>query len=64
MQQAQGHPEVRNRRGEDDRRQNVSAEQNFFGTDRRLSGEPAKYNTRMEHRRIVWENDLYERQSI
>jgi hypothetical protein len=29
-----------------------------------MSGEPAKYNTRSIQRRIVWENDLYERQSI
>jgi hypothetical protein len=29
-----------------------------------LTGEPAKYNTRSEQRRISWENDLYERQSI
>lgn len=63
MQQFQGRPEVRSARGEDGRRQNVSAEQRFYGTDRRLSGEPAKYNTRIEQRRIVWENDLYERQS-
>ena len=32
--------------------------------ERRSSGEPAKYNTRSERRRIGWENDLYERQSI
>lgn len=33
-------------------------------TDRRQSGEPAKMNTRSERRRIGWENDLYERQSM
>ncbi|HET7897935.1 MAG TPA: hypothetical protein VFL47_09705 [Flavisolibacter sp.] len=32
--------------------------------ERRNSGEPAKFNTRHERRRIDWENDLYERQSI
>lgn len=64
MQQFQGRPEVRSGRGEEAGRKNVSTEQDFFGTDRRLSGEPAKYNTRIEQRRIVWENDLYERQSI
>lgn len=32
--------------------------------DRRTGGEPAKFNTRYERRRIGWENDLYERQSI
>lgn len=32
--------------------------------ERQISGEPAKYNTRYERRRIGWENDLYERQSI
>ena len=32
--------------------------------ERKSGGEPAKFNTRYERRRIGWENDLYERQSI
>lgn len=63
MQQFTGRPDVRERR-EDDRRQDVSNESQGAYRERRLSGEPAKYNTRSEQRRISWENDLYERQSI
>jgi hypothetical protein len=64
MQQFTGRPAQADRRGEDERRQQVSMGRGESYTDRRLSGEPAKFNTRSEQRRIVWENDLYERQSI
>ncbi|HZH63920.1 MAG TPA: hypothetical protein VEY10_03445 [Flavisolibacter sp.] len=63
MQQFNGRPAVRERRGGEDRRQFISMETREPFSDRRLSGEPAKFNTRAEQRRIVWENDLYERQS-
>ena len=63
MQQSTGRPAVRERR-EEGRRQNASfdTQDNSF-RERRLTGEPAKFNTRSEQRRISWENDLYERQS-
>ncbi|MDB5207325.1 MAG: hypothetical protein JWR72_2400 [Flavisolibacter sp.] len=64
MQQFTGRPAARERRGEDERRQFVATEKRESYSDRRMSGEPAKYNTRSIQRRIVWENDLYERQSI
>ena len=64
MQQFTGRPAARERRNEDSRRQNVSVDRNETYNDRRITGEPAKFNTRSEERRIVWENDLYERQSI
>lgn len=64
MQDFTGRPATRERRGEDSRRQYVSMERGETYNDRRVSGEPAKFNTRSEQRRIVWENDLYERQSI
>ena len=63
MQQFTGRPAVRDRR-EEDRRQYASNESQETYRERRLSGEPAKYNTRSEQRRIHWENDLYERQSM
>lgn len=49
---------------EEGRRQYASFENPGTHRERRLSGEPAKYNTRAEQRRIGWENDLYERQSM
>lgn len=65
MQQSNGRPAIRERRNEDVRTQRTSL---TTGSDdfreRRFSGEPAKFNTRNDQRRIVWENDLYERQSI
>jgi hypothetical protein len=64
MQQFTGRPAARERRNEDSRRQNISTERSESYNDRRITGEPAKFNTRSEERRIVWENDLYERQSI
>lgn len=57
-------PATRDRRDDDNRRQQTSMEGRESYHDRRLSGEPAKFNTRSEQRRISWENDLYERQSI
>lgn len=62
MQQFPGRPEGRERK-EDSRRVNVSYDRQPQ-QERRSSGEPAKFNTRSERRRIGWENDLYERQSI
>ncbi len=64
MQQFHGRPAIRERRSDDSRRQNVSMEREESFQDRRLSGEPAKFNTRSSLRRIIWENDLYERQSM
>ena len=64
MQQFNGRPATRERRDDDNRRQNASAQGQESYRDRRLGGEPAKFNTRVEQRRISWENDLYERQSI
>jgi hypothetical protein len=64
MQQFQGRPAHRERREDDNRRQVTSIERQDTYRDRRVSGEPAKFNTRSEQRRISWENDLYERQSI
>lgn len=62
MQQFHGRPADRERK-EDLTRVNA-----FMGRqaqqERRGSGEPTKINTRSERRRIGWENDLYERQSI
>jgi hypothetical protein len=64
MQQFNGRPDVRDRREFDHRRQVSSNLEQTSGRDRKLGGEPAKYNSRSEQRRISWENDLYERQSI
>jgi len=64
MQQFQGRPANRDRREDDNRRQVSSMEGQGAYRERRISGEPAKFNTRSEQRRISWENDLYERQSI
>ncbi|MBD0333771.1 MAG: hypothetical protein ICV66_14085 [Chitinophagaceae bacterium] len=61
MQHFHGRPEIRDRKEETRRVHNNTNQQQ---RERRLGGEPAKYNTRSEERRIVWENDLYERQSI
>jgi hypothetical protein len=62
MQQFNGRPEGRERKEEITR---VNAPmQRQSEQDRRSNGEPAKFNTRSERRRIGWENDLYERQSI
>jgi hypothetical protein len=62
MQQFQGRPAGRDRK-EDMTRVNAPLDRPAQH-DRRSSGEPAKINTRSERRRIGWENDLYERQSI
>jgi hypothetical protein len=62
MQQFNGRPEGRDRK-EVITRVNAPMERPA-AQDRRSSGEPAKYNNRSERRRIGWENDLYERQSI
>jgi hypothetical protein len=62
MQQFHGRPEERERKGEP-ARVNVS-DNRQTQQERRSGGEPAKYNARSERRRIGWENDLYERQSI
>ena len=64
MQQFNGRPATRERREDDNRRQQVSNEEQGGYRERSLGGEPAKFNTRSEQRRISWENDLYERQSI
>lgn len=64
MQQFNGRPASRERREGDIRRQYVSIEGQESYRERRAGGEPAKFNTRSEQRRISWENDLYERQSI
>jgi hypothetical protein len=62
MQQFHGRPSDRERKPETTR---VSASMHFQPQqDRRTGGDPAKFNTRSERRRIGWENDLYERQSI
>ena len=62
MQQYHGRPADRDRKAETTR---VSASMAYQPQqDRRGGGEPAKFNTRSERRRIGWENDLYERQSI
>lgn len=63
MQQFTGTPAIRQTR-EEGRRQNTSFEVQGSYRERRLTGEPAKFNTRSEQRRISWENDLYERQSM
>lgn len=62
MQQFHGRPTGRDRKEEITRVNAPVGRQS--GQDRRSSGEPAKFNTRSERRRIGWENDLYERQSI
>ena len=62
MQQFQGRSSERERK-EISTRVSAPVEQPVQ-QERRSSGEPAKYNTRAERRRIGWENDLYERQSI
>lgn len=64
MQQFNGRPAARDRRENENRRQFTSLEEQGHERERRLSGDPAKYNTRTEQRRISWENDLYERQSM
>ena len=64
MQQFNGRPATRDRQEVDNRRQYASTEGQGSERERRVSGEPAKFNTRSEQRRISWENDLYERQSI
>lgn len=62
MQQFSGRPAGRDRK-EETTRVNAPMERPSQ-QDRRTGGEPAKFNTRSERRRIGWENDLYERQSI
>lgn len=62
MQQFQGRPATNDRR-EEARTQYAANEGIGAYRERRLMGEPAKFNTRSEQRRIRWENDLYERQS-
>lgn len=64
MQQYHGRPATNDRRVNDNRRQYSSEEGQGSYRERRLTGDPAKYNTRLDQRRISWENDLYERQSI
>lgn len=62
MQQFNGRPASRERKEDMVR---VSATSNNQQVqDRRSNGDPSKYNSRSERRRIGWENDLYERQSI
>lgn len=62
MQQFNGRPASRERKDEMTRVHATSNHQQL--QDRRSSGDPSKTNTRAEKRRIGWENDLYERQSI
>ncbi|MBB1287238.1 hypothetical protein HRH25_22870 [Flavisolibacter sp. BT320] len=62
MQQFNGRPASRERKDEMTRVHASSSNQPV--QDRRSSGDPSKINTRSERRRIGWENDLYERQSI
>jgi len=64
MQQFNGRPATRDRREGDNRRQQTSMDGQSGYRERRVGGDPAKYNTRAEQRRVSWENDLYERQSI
>lgn len=64
MQQFHGRPATRDRREDTVRRHGASLEDQSQYRERRLGGEPAKFNTRSEQRRIRWENDLYERQSM
>ena len=64
MQQYHGRPSANERRVNDNRRQGSAIDGQGSYRERRLSGEPAKFNTRTDQRRISWENDLYERQSI
>lgn len=63
MQQFHGRPASRERKDETNR---VSAPSGNaqHQQERRSGGDPSKYNARSERRRIGWENDLYERQSI
>ncbi|HZH35952.1 MAG TPA: hypothetical protein VEX65_01685 [Flavisolibacter sp.] len=63
MQQYHGRPAGRDRK-EETVRTSASFSRQEVRQERREGGEPAKYNTRSERRRIGWENDLYERQSI
>lgn len=63
MQQFNGRPEGRERK-EVITRVNAPMEERQQVQERRGLGDPAKFNTRSERRRIGWENDLYERQSI
>ena len=64
MQQYHGRPAVRETRETNSTKQYASAETQGGYRERRTSGEPAKFNSRTDQRRISWENDLYERQSI
>ena len=64
MQQYHGRPATNERRVSGNRQQVSSIEGEGGYRERRVSGEPAKFNTRTDQRRISWENDLYERQSI
>lgn len=62
MQQFNGRPEGRERK-EVTARVNAPMDRQPE-QHRRSSGEPTRYYSRDERRRISWENDLYERQSI
>ncbi|MDQ6608324.1 MAG: hypothetical protein M3Y85_00685 [Bacteroidota bacterium] len=64
MQQFERRPSIRERKEDNNRMQYASSPRHESFREPRLTGEPAKFNTRTENRRIVWENDLYERQSI
>lgn len=64
MRQFNGRPATNERSENDNRRQYVSAQEQAGNREIRMSGEPAKFNTRSEERRNTLENDLYERQSI
>ena len=64
MQHYQGRPATRERISDDNRRQYASLSTQGEHRERRTTGEPAKFNTRTDERRISWENDLYERQSF
>jgi hypothetical protein len=64
MQQFHGSPASRERIEDNNRKQHASTDVKDNYRERRLTGEPAKFNTRTDQRRVIWENDLYERQSI
>ena len=65
MQQHQGRPAIRERKVQGPSTSAAfNQRQEEQPRERRVVGEPAKFNTRSEQRRICWENDLYERQSI
>ncbi|MDQ3278900.1 MAG: hypothetical protein M3Q06_11275 [Bacteroidota bacterium] len=64
MQQFQGRPVSRERKDEMNRVSASPSTAQHPQERRSGGGDPSKFNVRSERRRIGWENDLYERQSI